>query len=210
MSSFTFDKKTKTPLSKQVYDAIYHAIANGDLKAGQRLIETDISRQMDISRGPVREAMKQLEKDGYLVSNPFRATIVAELHPDEVEEIFVPIRRIVELSAAIKAAETFGEKEFAFLERQIEKMKSAGEKENLEEISELDMGFHRFIINETCSPSVQGIWNMALNRIYPRFLLQGIKHINFQTVVDEHRTFLAIIKGGDAEEIRAHLDTHIT
>src|SRR5512141_2804217 len=79
--------------------SIRRAIVNGVLRPGDRLMEADIAREMGISRGPVREALRQLEQEGLVISYPHRGTFVASLAADEASEIYV-MRAVLEGLAA--------------------------------------------------------------------------------------------------------------
>lgn len=62
----------------QALKQIQTAIKDGRLKPGDRLIETELANEMGISRFPIREALRQLEKEGLVQSIPFKGTTVAE------------------------------------------------------------------------------------------------------------------------------------
>ncbi len=68
------------------YASLKDAIINGVLPQGQRLIETQLSLQMKVSRVPIREAMKRLEQDGLLEKIDKRGLVVRELSKDEIDE----------------------------------------------------------------------------------------------------------------------------
>ena len=67
--AFTFSKTPKQSLKNLAYESIKTAIVKGDLPPGQRLLETEIASQMGISRGPVREAIRQLDQEGLTYSH---------------------------------------------------------------------------------------------------------------------------------------------
>ena len=209
-SSFKFGKSTSSSFRMQAYDAIRKAILSGKLKPGDRLLENEIADQMGISRGPLREALRQLEQDGFIVSHPYRETLVAETSPEVVEAVYVPMRRTIEIYAAQKAHTTLTENDFAHLKELVAQMDEVSKKDNLEEISELDYKFHQYLIHKSGGHGLQTIWNSIMNRIYSRFLIQGIHHSTLTEVVTEHQNFLLLLQEGNPEKITAHLLTHIT
>lgn len=85
-----------------VADAIRLAIVRGQLVPGQALGQMELARQFGLSRVPVREALRQLEAEGLVISYPHRGSTVATLTADDVEEVFL-IRRSLE-SAALQLA----------------------------------------------------------------------------------------------------------
>jgi len=79
MSSHVFEQVPHRSLREAALSAIRQAILRGDLIPGQRLVESDIAEQMGMSRAPVRGALRQLETEGLVVSEPHRGSFVAEL-----------------------------------------------------------------------------------------------------------------------------------
>ena len=114
--AFTFSKTPKQSLKNLAYESIKTAIVKGDLPPGQRLLETEIASQMGISRGPVREAIRQLDQDGLPYSHPHRGTVVLEMDPEETEKVFVPTRRIIEEYVAEKASFKLDDEDYQNLE----------------------------------------------------------------------------------------------
>src|SRR3954452_10687708 len=110
-----FAPAVQQALHTQVYEALHRAIVSGALGPGQRVNEAEIARQMQISRAPVREAIRQLERDGLLVSLPRRGTIVATLAPTDVEEIFT-LRADLEARAMVRALDRLTRDDLANLE----------------------------------------------------------------------------------------------
>lgn len=102
MSTTVFAPHPASTLTDAVADAIRKAIFNGSLKPGARLVEVSIAQQMGMSRGPVRESLRFLEKEGLVTRSPRRGTCVASLTADDVEELY-SFRSVLE-SFAIRRA----------------------------------------------------------------------------------------------------------
>ena len=75
-------------LSRRIVEQLKRVIIAGELSAGDRVLETDLAELLGVSRGPVREAFRQLEQEGLLVSYPHRGTFVASVPEDEIEEVY--------------------------------------------------------------------------------------------------------------------------
>lgn len=207
---FRFTKNSTLSLRQKAYQDMKNAIIKGDLKPGERLLENEISSQMGISRGPIREALRSLEQEGLVISHPYRASIVAEISDEEVKKVYVPIRRTIETYAAKKAASILKAEEYDYLYNIIEKMKEASTNDDLYLISDLDLQFHRYIIEKSEIPSIKSIWDTISSKIHIRLLVQGIQNTSFQNVVQEHIQFIEVIKEGIESEIEKHLESHIT
>lgn len=94
-----FDLARAPGLRDEVVVAIEKAVLVGSVEPGQRLVESEIARQMGISKAPVREALRELERLGLVVSYPRRGTFVAELTPTVASETY-SLRAVIESYAA--------------------------------------------------------------------------------------------------------------
>lgn len=96
-------RKQLVPVHEQVYRLLREAIVNGRLEPGERLVESRIAAELDVSRAPVREALRKLERDG-LVDRPARGGLrVARLSPAQMAELYA-CRAALERLAAQEAA----------------------------------------------------------------------------------------------------------
>src|SRR6185503_16394649 len=92
------DPLPRNTLRAQVADRLRAAILDGDIPPGAPLVETALSEQFDISRGPLREALRQLIEEGLVVTVPYTGTHVAALSADNVREIY-SLRTALEIFA---------------------------------------------------------------------------------------------------------------
>lgn len=164
---------------------------------------------MGISRGPVREAFNRLAQEGLIHSHPYRETVVAEMHPEQTEEIFVPIRRIIETYAAEHASGKLTDQNYEQLEALFQEMKIACREENLDELTNLDMQFHTYLIESTSNATINALWNIIIAKIHARLLYQGSHHDKLEIVPEQHAEYLSYIRSHDVEAIKEHLITHI-
>jgi DNA-binding GntR family transcriptional regulator len=72
---------------QSVCEVVREAILTGDLPPGARLVETDLALRLGTSRGPIRTALKELERTGLVIHHPRRGTFVRSLSDDDIEEI---------------------------------------------------------------------------------------------------------------------------
>ena len=97
-----FKRLKSVGLKQQIQTRLKQAILDGSLAPGEQLVEGEIARQFGVSRSPVREAIQELESQGYVVKKPRRGTFVTELTPQAVTEIY-SLRVLLEGYAAIIA-----------------------------------------------------------------------------------------------------------
>ncbi|MGN9166044.1 GntR family transcriptional regulator [Tissierellaceae bacterium HCP3S3_D8] len=80
--------RIKQPISQEVYEKLKSDILENILEPGERLVEMDIAKELNVSRTPVREALKQLEQDGLVTYFPRRGSIVSEISIEDALELY--------------------------------------------------------------------------------------------------------------------------
>src|SRR6476620_12742108 len=98
-----FEKLTTQTLRGQIVQRIRHAILNGTLKPGDRLVERKLASEFGASLTAVREAVIELETDGFITKRPNAFTYVTKLSIAEIEKVFV-LRKVLETHAIQEAA----------------------------------------------------------------------------------------------------------
>jgi DNA-binding GntR family transcriptional regulator len=73
---------------EQIVETLRSLIISGDLEPGSQVVEAEMAERFGVSRGPLREALRQLIEDGLLVTVPYTGTYVADLSIEDIEEIF--------------------------------------------------------------------------------------------------------------------------
>ena len=91
------------PLRQSVYDALIDLIVGGQLPPGQHIIETDLARQLGVSRQPVREALHRMETEGWVDLRPSQGAFVHVPTRSEVDEL-LDVRALLEAETARLAA----------------------------------------------------------------------------------------------------------
>ncbi|MFG3254688.1 GntR family transcriptional regulator [Streptomyces sp. NPDC048172] len=185
-------------------------IAHGELAAGERLVERDISVHYGISRGPVREAIMVLEQEGLVVTHSYRGAVVAEITQKEIEEILVPIRLVIEKAAFRDAAEAGDEELFEALDALVRQMESAAaEPLDAKALADLDVAFHEAVIAAAGQTQSLRIWRTIQPRVRAYFLRDAPHHESPGAVVDQHRALLDALRSGDAARAGGEIAEHI-
>lgn len=76
------------PMRELVYEELKRLIIDGEIEAGERIVETDYAEKFQISRTPIREAIRMLELEGFIESQPKGGVIVKEIGKEDIEEIY--------------------------------------------------------------------------------------------------------------------------
>lgn len=197
------------PRGQQLLRALREMIIAGRLRPGDRIVERDISARTGISRGPVREALLRLEQEGLVVSYPYRGTEVVGVSEEEVEEVLVPIRLIIERSAFRRALPLLSEADFGELGRLVESIRDAAEAEDLEKIVEADVQFHELVIERSGQPHCKQIWRTIVPRVRLYFYGDAPHHEYLGMIVDEHRELLEALKTRDDDKVLAEVERHV-
>lgn len=209
MSSFKFDAQEPRSLRHRVSDEIRKAIFSGSLKPGDRLREQDISNQMQISRGPIREALTLLEREGLLVTYPYKETVVADLSSDELAEILLPIRLTLESFGLKRTLPELTAENFRFLEDVVQGMEVAADDQDLNSLVDHDITFHRFFIKQSNFPTVLSLWETIDMRIRLHFVSHGQEYRDLHEIPKEHKELLEAYQSRDLDHALKALRHHI-
>ena len=157
-------KTTSTQLSatERVEQYIRQAIYRGSLKPRERLIEEDIAKQLQCSRGPVREALLRLERDGLIVTLPRRGTFIRDISPESIEVVFSMRGKLEALCVRYLRQQITPESE-ELLRSVLKEMKSAASKNDNEQFFEADMKLHQTIWQLSKREPVQRTLNTIMN-----------------------------------------------
>lgn len=209
MSDFRFEEQKTTSLRHKITDEIRKAIFQGKLKPGDRLREAEMAKQMGVSRGPIREAIRMLEQEGVLYSQPYKDTMVAEISREEVTEALLPMRLTLETFAISKALPALDEQHKANLVRLVDDMKKAAADNDLYTLADCDLAFHEYLLTMAETPNMLGIWSSICNRIRLHFIVEGQAYDDFSPVLHGHDLLLNTILEGDMDKIKIQLARHI-
>lgn len=194
-------------LRERAYEAIKEAILTLELTPGQAVNEAELASQLNVSRTPIRDALLQLQSEGFVIIQPFRGAFVSELTAQDIMEIFA-LREMLEVPAARNAAQTFTPEDLAQAEGLIEQMRIAVEQDRVRDYSALSDQFHSMIVTRLNNRRVlQVLENLRdhLKRLRTMALLVSQSRDFFE----DYRALLDGIKAGNAaateKAMRAHL-----
>ncbi len=151
-------------LHEIVLDQLLDAIRMGTLRPGDRLLETEIAERLGMSRGMVREAIRRLEQEGLVVTNPHRGTFIAHLSTQETAELLT-LRSLLEPFAAALAVRYADETTIDQLKAAVDSMVAASERGDRAERIRLDLGFHEQVIRSTGHTLLLRIWTTLALRL---------------------------------------------
>ncbi len=196
------------PLRELVYEELRMLIMTGQIKPGTRMMEIDLAEGMGVSRTPVREAIRQLEKDNLVTIEPRRGAYVSDISATDMEDMLF-VREPLEGIATFLATQNMTEdeiRELTDVNRQYEEAFQKGEREKL---IKLDTHFHNLI--------AEGSHNKYLITVLKNLQEQVLRfrYIYFKSgkraaeVINEHRLILNSMTERKEEDAKRYSIDHI-
>jgi DNA-binding GntR family transcriptional regulator len=200
----------KRSLADDVVDRLRNAIFHGSFKPGEPLREEQLAAMLDVSRGPVREALVQLEREGLVLVRRHRGATVARLSRNDVEEVY-SLRLALERLAVQRAVRYATEQDFAALEAVLAAFDVAlshGPSEK--EVAELDVRFHDLIYLAARHQRLYDCWANLKSQIYIFLLSRNVADPDFREVtVKSHADLLDALRTGDETRATAEIEAHL-
>ena len=190
-------------------EALREAIIAGRLEDGERLIEDKIARELKTSRGPVREALRQLEHEGFVVSYPYRGAVVLGVSDEEVQQVLIPVRLTLEKFSIPKAIERMTDEDFAELGKEVWRLGEAARTDDLQQSVDADMRFHEILLEHSGQQHAAQVWRSIAPRIRAYFFRYGRKS-SLSQIAAEHGDLLSALQTRDPAVISKALEQHIS
>lgn len=193
-----------------VLGQLLEAVRTGQIKPGERLLEADIAERLELSRGIVREAIRRLEQDGLVISQPHRGTFVTRFSGQDAVEIFT-LRRLLESFAVRLAAERVGQSDLENLAGIADEMVRASERGDRRERVRLDLQFHEEICILSGYSHLHRLWSSLALKLWliyfdqrssspPDMVGRAVSHFDLIELLRRHDP------AGAAEWIESHID----
>jgi DNA-binding GntR family transcriptional regulator len=200
----------KRSLADEVADRLRAAIFHGAFKPGDPLREEQLATMLDVSRGPVREALIQLERERLVLVRRNRGASVARLSRDDVDEVY-SLRLALERLAVQRAVRYAGEADFAALRTILtgfEVSLSRGPSE--EEIADLDVRFHDVVFRAARHQRLYECWSTLRSQIYIFLLSRNVANPDFREVtLTGHTDLLTVLQARDETRAAQVLEEHL-
>ena len=182
--------------TEQVCEKIRDSILHGEIKSGDKLGEEDLAQRFQLSRTPIREAIRQLEVEGLVARTRYVGVTVRQLTPAELIEL-LDIREVLEGLVARLATRQMDAKSLARLRTTFKQMSSAVKSGNVERYLEEALAFRRILVS-CCHSKTLGQYVMSIeNRL--RLMGQRTAQIpgRMAAAIDDHGRLLDAIERGD-------------
>ncbi len=193
----------KETLRSNIKEYIQAQIADGVYRPGDRIVETRLAKELEVSQAPVREAILELSAMGLLEERPYSGTYVKNLSIAEIEDIF-DIRAFVEEYAAKRAAKRVTPEQLAQMEAVLHEM----EETDLYEFVRLDRDFHELVMDAAESPALKRAWKI-LRMAEWTYICAAITSFSVEEMITQHWNIYHYLKEGSDTSAAAYMFLHI-
>ncbi|RAS75634.1 GntR family transcriptional regulator [Priestia endophytica] len=194
----------------QVTNALRTAIITGDLEMGQKISEKTLSQKLNVSRTPVREALKQLEREGLVEIIPRVGTCVRKPTEKEIAELFT-LKEALEGLAASEMAKRGPIPELEDLVQAMEKMEHSVRENNIDNYVEANTTFHAAILAGAGNSKLLFHYDLLINQLfYSKFVYLTLEQPNrLEKSVQEHKRIVEAIKSQDSKVAEQLMRDHV-
>lgn len=197
-------------LPDQVADHIVMLLATDKLTAGQRLFESDLCKMLGVSRIPVREALRILQAQGVVHTEPNRGSYIREYTSEETLELQkvrlsierLALRRVVRLAKANPDILDVIDQAFDELKQQLKLSDRLAS-------CQADLAFHHQIIVLSGSPVLLPLWQSIARGVLVFFMHERQAYYDYDRSVSDHAVLIEQLRAGKLAALDAEIERHI-
>ena len=195
-------------LTNEIADIVRERILKGEYQIGEKIKESSIAQELNVSRTPIREAFKTLEEEGLLDYLPNRGCYAKGFTKRDVSDIYT-VREALEEIAMTWACERITDEEIDKLEEQCELMDFYTKKRDVQKILTMNSSFHDIIYNSTGSRFLAQVL-----RSYKGYLDKTRKSVFYReefldSIQEEHKAIFEAVKSRDKEQAVIAIKKHL-
>ncbi len=197
---------THRTLREAVVDEIRGMITRGDIKPGDRLVEDRLAEQLGVSRNPVREALQALAAEGFVEILPRRGAVVAQITPEQAEDLF-DVRTALEPLAARLAARRADADGVDRLREVLEKARKATDLGELDLLAACNTEFHSLVVDLSGNDYLGLLVSPMARRV--QWVFRTTAPTRAPHSWTEHEELMRAIASGDEEYAEAVARSHV-
>lgn len=192
-----------------VQHEIERLILSGEIGAGEKIPEADIASRLDVSRGPVREALRGLGESGLVRLEKARGVFVRTITVEEADETYAVRAALEDLIGRTLAQQITGD-ELGDLRRLLDRLAEAAHKEQVEAYADLNLEFHDRLVTLTGNRRLVQVYRNLVKEL-TLFRRQTLAHSEtLPTSLAEHREIVESIAAGDTPAAAQAMVAHVT
>lgn len=192
----------------QVRETLRKAILDGTLKPGERLVESALARQLGVSETPVREAIRELENAGLVVTYPHRATYVRAYKREELSEMY-SLRAHLERLAVRLAVPRLRPEDQAQLQELVEEILARAQEGDVAAMVEADVSFHAYVVERSGHALLARTWRSVFPPKSTSMTVVILAEIPLESHAERHKQLLGALQSGDVGYAEDVFERHI-
>jgi GntR family transcriptional regulator of gluconate operon len=192
-------------LGEQVAARLRVAIITGEIPSGRHLAEDSLAAQFDVSRGPVRDALRVLLKEG-LVEQRRTRLFARGLTFKDIDELY-GLRELIEVAAAREAVANAGTSDWAAGRAIIEEMRAAAASDDNARFTAADSAFHQLAFDLSENRRLNEVWRQFEGTFTVLFDLSNTPDMH--AAARDHEHILELYSAGDADEVAREVRNHL-
>ena len=195
-------------LREQVYDHLRHLLSRGEIQPGAFINQDELAGRLGVSRTPLRDALLQLEAEGFVAILPRRGVRVQALTMEDVRHMYEVVGAL-EGAAVLSAFPSLGEAQLASLRRLNAEMKDALMADDFERYYDRNLAFHDVFLDRCGNEQLVRIVRRLKQRLYDWPRRRGFVKEWELASLEEHAAFARLVAKSDATGAADHLrDVH--
>jgi DNA-binding GntR family transcriptional regulator len=210
MPKFGLTPARQNDLSQEVANRIREAILQGRFTPGERLREAELAALLEVSRGPVREALTQLEHEGLVLTQRNHGASVARLSSEDAEEV-KSLRLAIERLAVQLAVSRCDENDLVEMQREIDQLRNTmSPSTTVQEIAEFEIRFHNRLYQAARHNRLYQAWSALRAQVHILLLSRNVDDPGIRDVViHRHAALLETLRARDHALALARIEDHI-
>jgi DNA-binding GntR family transcriptional regulator len=197
-----------TPLDQLAYDAIKEAILSFQLAPGQSIVESDLAKQLGMSKTPVRDAISRLEKEGLVVKIAYKGAFISDVSRESVQEIY-QLRAVLEGLAASLATPNMDVKDRQYTQQLIQDEIAALNSNDIPNASRINRLFHDLLIEKSGNQWLKVVLANLDDHLQRYRMLSYFQQGRLKKSIREHQRVLDAILTGAPEAAEAGMKAHL-
>ena len=198
-------------LTEQVADSIRQAIFSGSFELGDHLNEADLADRLQVSRGPVREALMQLKQEGIVTMMWHRGAYIMELSAKDARELS-SLRTLLEVFAIREAASAATTSDFDLMSGVLTSMSKAVEDQSDFDMIQMDVRFHDKLYQAAHHDRLWNAWNSIRSQVTLSLVVK--RHTSNEyyrdKVIAEHQELFDVVRSRDADACERAIRDHLS
>ena len=201
-------KVKNVAIKSTIYKYIRSLILTGQLKQGDRIPEAAIAAALNVSKTPVREAIRQLEKDNLVTIEPRKGAYVSDISAEDFDSMMI-VREPLEGLATYLATINMSDEELTEVRRAADACEKAIASGNQEELTKADTHFHNVITHGSGNTYLINLCQDLQEKVTRFRYIYFKSSKRAEEIVNEHKLIVDAMEKRDAEEARGYSIEHI-